>query len=325
MLPHTDSRPRSASRDTSHHPCSPRLESCEPPPRLSPATTRAACVPAALGRWGPPINTRGNNYGSSPSLWVPCGPTAAEPRHRTRDCATQVPFLSSLPLLSLPHHSSSFPQPAGPGIFWGGALPGPATSVGPLASPSPGAPACLDVPWLAFRLEKKKEKGKKRKKKGKGKGWLVPAQPSPRTRRNSGSITVGRAGADSGTPPLGPAVPTPAPSKANRRGGSQRPHSAAFVPCLLSARGGRRGGRAGTIPHCPRCHRATLLCAEGRASLWGPRLPCPRGKGELLRGLGRGGERGFGNASSGAGLGGGRHPSAFLAFEAQAGVGWVQT
>ncbi|KAI6078167.1 Myelin proteolipid protein [Aix galericulata] len=244
LLAHPDSRPRSASRDTSHRPCSPRVGSRELPPGLSPATTRAACVPAALGRRGAPIGTRGSNYGTSPSPWVPCGPTAAEPRHRTRDCAAQGPFLSSLPLPSLPHRSSSSPQPAGPGLWCGGGPAGPCHIRGAARkAPAPGhLPASMFPGWHLGWKKKNKEKGKK-------------------IRRRL----------------------------ANRRGGSQRPHSAAFVPCLLSARGGRRGGRAGTIPHCPRCHRATLLCAEGRAALRGPRLPCPRGKGELLRGLGRGG------------------------------------
>lgn len=53
-------------------------------------------------------------------------------------------------------------------------------------------------------------------------------------------------------------------------------YSAAFVPCLLSARGSSRGVSARTIPHCPRCHHDLAPCVEGRALLAKtPRFSCP--------------------------------------------------
>lgn len=56
------------------------------------------------------------------------------------------------------------------------------------------------------------------------------------------------------------------------------PYSAAFVPCLLLAWGSHWGGSARTIPHCPRCHCATLL-PVGRGGLArAPWLSCPLGE-----------------------------------------------
>lgn len=164
LLPQADFWPRSASRDTSHQPCSPRRAG-ELPPGLSPATTRAACVPAASGRRG---HSGALGPPPTPEPVITARPRGSCPAPRRLSRGTRpgiVPhkgsFSPPFPSLRFPIAAAASRSPRGRGC--GGESPArPCRIHGAARQPQPRG-TCLDVPWLAFRLEKKK-KGKREKK-----------------------------------------------------------------------------------------------------------------------------------------------------------------